>query len=300
MQRIEIDNIVNNLKNDIETPTSNSSKLNPMNLERFGLNINYLVYDKNNFLSLWNANNNEIREIIYHQYDATNNFITNLKKRFLEKLQKKWIFTCSYCGKTSNIHWEFYDKLVRLYDIEHFLPRSRYQLLAINLYNWLPVCKACNQTLKSDVNTLWSTDKNNKIFHPYFWWIYRDWNEIRVDNSTFDEKVTFVWNPQPEIDWKEQVYKTHHWKFFRLWEIYLKDQETFNIFDFIYDKIPKILDEYQRFKESSKTIEEFIDYFFNEYYPKEEQDILKYSNWKLKKDLIQYLTKILEEETLTY
>ena len=39
-----------------------------------------------------------------------------------------------------------------------------------------------------------------------------------------------------------------------------------------------------------------IIYFFKNYYPKKEQDILKYNNWKLKKDLIEYMTKILKDK----
>ncbi len=44
-----------------------------------------------------------------------------------------------------------------------------------------------------------------------------------------------------------------------------------------------------RFKKSSKTPKQLKDYFFKNYYPTKEEDILKYSNWKLKKDLIESL-----------
>jgi hypothetical protein len=52
----------------------------------------------------------------------------------------------------------------RLYDIEHFLPRSKFPDLSVNLYNWLPVCMSCNQRLKRAENPL----KKDEIFHPYF------------------------------------------------------------------------------------------------------------------------------------
>jgi len=177
----------------------------------------------------------------------------------------------------------------------------------------------------NDINPLDWLDKYKEIFHPYFGWIYKQFkwtsyipytvnnilkklrkiesninietyifSKIKVESSTFDEKVTFVWEPKAKIDKRKQVYKTYHWKFFKLWEIYLNDQETYNIFNFIYDKYTKIKDEYEKFKTTSKSIEEFVDYFFKNYYPEDEQDILKYSNWKLKKDLIEYMKRILE------
>ena len=37
------------------------------------------------------------------------------------------------------------------------------------------------------------------------------------------------------------------------------------------------------------NLEERKDLFFKNYYPTQEQDILKFSNWKLKKDLIENL-----------
>jgi len=38
---------------------------------------------------------------------------------------------------------------------------------------------------------------------------------------------------------------------------------------------------------SKFNLEELKNYFFKNFYPKQEQDILKFSNWKLKKDLIK-------------
>ena len=246
----------------------------------------------------------------------------NQKYKFFNwYINQKQVKVCSYCWKNYITYFcnDFYKKkyksykiwdckpsaIVSWFDIEHFFPKNfknefwkkPYVQLAKNLYNWHLSCTICNQRLKWSDDPLKNATQNDPIFNPYFGWIYKEWDEIKVDNSEFDDKVTFVWNPNSKIDWRKQVYKTHHWDFFRLWEIYLSDQETYNIFNFIYDKYTKIKDEYQRFKKTSKSIEEFVDYFFKNYYPEKEQDILKYSNWKLKKDLIQYLDKILNKKT---
>jgi len=56
-----------------------------------------------------------------------------------------------------------------------------------------------------------------------------------------------------------------------------------------------IKDEFQRFKQSNKSIDDFISYFFKNYYPEKEQDILKYSNGKFKKDMVNYVKVILKK-----
>jgi len=288
MQRIRnIDYIIKKVKKNIEI-----KHINPIIKD----NSDKLFFWKSYFINLWGSIEGLESDKIKNFFESKSQVILNLKKYFLLYLQKNWILTCVYCWKVSNIHWELSEKLVKLYDIEHFLPRSRYPYLAVNLYNWLPVCKACNETLKKNIDPLEWTNKNKRVFHPYFWWIYKDWDKIKVDDSIFDEKVTFVWTPNLDYDSRTQIFSTYHWKFFKLWEIYLYDEETYNIFNFIYDKYTKIKDEYCRFKKTSKSIKEFVDYFFKNYYPEKEEEILKYSNWKLKKDLIEYMEKILEDE----
>jgi len=358
MQRIDVDKYIESL----------SKKIDIKNINRqIKENIDNLIYWKRYFLNLWYPLSNLLSSTVDKFYNSKSKLLKQVKRNFLFNLQQKWILVCSYCWKTSNIHWELNDKLVRLYDIEHFLPRSKYPYLSVNLYNWLPVCKACNEILKGAIDTLQGTNRVKKLFHPYFWWIYRDWkyihkfvirlitannrlikriiyfstnykllklssiykfilkklwisqsslidikciyynyysfyknrNFIKVEDKTFDEDVTFYWNEENDVKNRKQVFTTYHWKVFRLGEIYLNDQETFNIFQFIYDKYTQIKDEYNRFKKNSKSVEDFVDYFLKNYYPEDEQEILKFANWKLKKDLIENMKKILEEELET-
>ena len=235
----------------------------------------------------------EKREPEYSRYDWW--LLDTRKKNYLEKLQLEWgIYFCPYCGKNTIIHfWIEGEEFKRLYDIEHFLPRSKYSSLSINLYNRLPACMSCNQRLKWTKDPLESDDK---IFHPYFWWICKsDIDHRLIDQDIdFDSKVSFIKKTNNHIEKREFIFDCWHWNFFELDKIYFSSEDTFQIFHFIYDKYTKIKDEYQRFKKNSKSIEAFIEYFFASYYPKEEQDILKYSNGKYKKDLIQYMRQLLE------
>lgn len=226
--------------------------------------------------------------------------IDGIKKLYLQKLYTEWwIHCCPYCGKNTIIHfWIEDEKFERLYDIEHFLSRGKYPSLSINLYNRLPACMSCNQRLKKTIDPLEKTKQDNKIYHPYFWWIYKAETKnlekvIEIGDKDFDSKMTFIKSEQKNEE-GGFILTSHHGKTFQLANIYLNSEDTFQIFRFIYDKYTKIKDEYLKFKKRSKSIEAFMDYFFASYYPKDEQDILKYSNGKYKKDLIQYMRKLLE------
>lgn len=250
-------------------------------------------------LQFWCVYNSKKKKVDYKysRYDSW--LLDTRKKNYLEKLQLEWgIYFCPYCGKNTIIHfWIEAKKFKRLYDIEHFLPRSKYSSLSINLYNRLPACMSCNQRLKWTKDPLESDDK---IFHPYFWWIGGRKNQerrselkIRVCDISLDKIITFV-KKQKSRSYQLFALTSKHWKFFQLDNIYLNSEDTFQIFHFIYDKYTKIKDEYQRFKKNTKSIEAFIEHFFASYYPKCEQDILKYSNGKYKKDLIQYMRQLLK------
>jgi len=316
MQRIKIDLVRNELKNIYNTVNNGEVGNNEKNsrIGKFWRIKNGRITELNGILN--NRNDNENWENTFENREPN----SKLKYEFIKRyINEKWVKFCPYCWKNyltyfcnevykrNNENYKKWDckpnKIISWFDIEHFFPKGYvnrnwnrpYVHLAKNLYNWHLSCLICNQRLKKDRDVLEGASKEEPIFNPYFWWIYKDWDEIKVDDSTFDDKVTFVWEPDPRFDNRRQVFKTYHWKFFRLWEIYLNDEETYNIFNFIYDKYTKIKDEYHRFKKTSKTIEEFVEYFFKNYYPKKEEDILKYSNWKFKKDLIEYMKKILEK-----
>jgi hypothetical protein len=202
------------------------------------------------------------------------NKFNNLKKEFLEIFFKE-INYCPNCWKTPYLStWKLN---LKSFDLDHFFPKSKYFYLMFNFYNLIPICPFCNQKLKKNKNP---SDYNN-IFHPYFWFISAGQQRVSTLWNSFDEEYSFTKNNE------NLIYNSDHSKFFKLSEIYLNSQDTFNIFNFIQDKRTKIKDERLRFKETSKSDEELKNYFFKNYYSKDEKDILKFSNWKLKKDLIE-------------
>lgn len=233
------------------------------------------------------VNDSKTRDFLYKEYD---NISDKIKKEFFEKIYNDGNYYCPYCWKTLIIHWkDDDDKLIRSYDIEHFLPRSLFPDLSINLYNWLPACMSCNQRLKKSINPLNRIDWDKWIFHPYFWFIRKDGkNKYYFDNNEdIFNNYSFIWNNG------ENILNSVHWKTFQLDNLYLYWEDTYKIFDFIYSKQSLIIDEYRKFN-NTKTIDEYIEYFFNEYYPKDEFDVLKYDNWKFKSDLINDLRGILK------
>lgn len=231
----------------------------------------------------------------YKEYDKNNNTIKKRKKDFFEKIYSDWNYYCPYCWKSLIIHWKKDNDewIKRLYDIEHFLPRSKYPDLSINLYNWLPSCMACNQRLKWDTNPIENITETEWIFHPYFWFIRNDsyWVPF-IDNGINKENIfnnySFIWSSS------NNILTSTHWKTFQLDKIYLESEDTFKIFNFIYSKQWLIIDEFSRFKKNNKSVDDYIDYFFNEYYPKNENEVLMFDNWKFKHDLINNLKDILD------
>ncbi|NRT72415.1 HNH endonuclease domain-containing protein [Clostridium beijerinckii] len=54
---------------------------------------------------------------------------------------------CPYCNR-QYITPVFSDSGKMRADLDHFLPKSRYPYFSMSLYNLIPVCKSCNQSLK--------------------------------------------------------------------------------------------------------------------------------------------------------
>lgn len=286
MIKIKIDEIINSLENTLLIWKEKWNKFDSIELKKEFLEI----------ASKWKVSfskesvkNREIKERSkYKKYDSIK--LKELKELFFSKLYNSWICFCVYCWKDRLTHykentWVF----KRLYDIEHFLPRSLYPDLSVNLYNWLPVCISCNQRLKKSNDPL-DLKSWEKIFHPYFWFLAKsnDGKIIPVD-ETFDDEYSFSGNHEKNWKTKEIIYNSKHSKFFGLWYIYFNSEDTKESFAFIQEKRTKILEEKQRFKNNSKSNQELKNYFFKNYAPQSENEILKFSNGKFKKDLIDNL-----------
>lgn len=304
MIRIDIEKIVIDLKNELKIWdkkwyfSSWKNKILFKDLEKLIFWMIIIWWNEIRFLRenkkifLWDYN---------WIYKSESSLIKDIKDKFMNKILEKISF-CPFCWKTSLIKFEKW----RIFDLDHIFPKSVkvdkkwnfkikvYHHLVINLYNLIPCCKWCN-FIKSNKNYL---QEWKNIFHPYFWFI----NPINQQNAlafceeeTLDSKYSFTLNDNNK---RNLIFNKPHSDFFQLGKIYLKSQDTFNIFNFIQDKRTKIKDELNNFKvnldnltddEKKDKLSKYKNYFFKNYYPKNEQDILKFSNWKLKKDLIDNL-----------
>lgn len=285
MKRIkEIDNIIDSLS--IENPKTwkiYSSKEQLKEFKKY-LNLEPVINRE--------RDTSEQKEFLrYEKVDS------KLKEEFFKKIFDNWNYYCPYCWKSLIIHWNNWDnnKFRRLYDIEHFLPRSKYPHLSVNLYNWLPSCMACNQRVKRDKNPLDNITYKEWIFHPYLGFI------IQNSNTNKKYKIISGWNIFNNLKYSfilnknnNNILNSIHWKTFQLDKLYLESEDTYKIFNFIYKKQWLIIDEYFRFN-NYKTVDEYIDYFFKEYFPEKEKELLKYDNWKFKYDLINDLKIELKE-----
>lgn len=83
---------------------------------------------------------------------------------------------CPYCNKDEvqiikKINLVTGDELTaRLYQLDHFYPRSRYPYLSLSFFNLIPGCATCNATLKGEKNFNITTHFNpfHKSFDEHF------------------------------------------------------------------------------------------------------------------------------------
>ena len=252
--------------------------------------FNKLIFKEDNIIEIENRMSDEIS--YWWIYESKSNLIENIKNKFIAKVLKQVSF-CPFCGKTSLTKFEKW----RIFDLDHFFPKSKkvnhnvkvYPHLAINLYNLIPACKWCN-FLKSNKNFIEQLENWEKIFHPYFGFLIKnDEGKIIPVDESLDEKYSFSGNHKKEWKKKEIIYNSKHSNFFELGNIYFNSQDTAESFAFIQEQRTKLLEEKQRFKKTSKTNEELKKYFFKNYAPQSKNEILKFSNGKFKKDLIDNL-----------
>ena len=283
----ELEDFIDSLKNDFEKLRSKE------NLTLWFNKFKEYFCDDN--LNLDNKlKNKEVKllKIIYSKISSDNSkFYRQIREFIIKKITEKIKF-CPYCWKVPLIYFEKWkdkkNSYQRLFQLDHFFPKNYYHKWIINFYNLIPSCNACNH-LKLDDNPINVINSWWVVFHPYFWNLYlEDWKIKKDYEENYEFKNYDIW----------LCYKSQNLNFFKFWQKYLNSQDTFNIFNFIQDKRTKIKNELNNFKvdikdlteeEKKYKIEKYKDYFFKNYYPKKEQDILKFSNWKLKKDLIENL-----------
>ena len=243
-------------------------------------------------------------ETLKEIYGSEKTFTTTLKRVFLKHFLYKIKF-CPYCWKVPLIYfWDPTDEFdvkkldTRTFHIDHFFPESKYPDLALNLYNWVPSCPSCNTNKSShcprEKLTLNHYPEWQKIFHPYFGFIYKDWENIKVAWECFNEKLSFDENSESFPTSESSSYLAHL-DFFNLNKIYPRSWDTRSEIFFIRQKTEKIHSwiithkswKNSLIKDTESYVNEMVDKYFTNYIPKNESDILKYSNWKLKRDLLK-------------
>jgi len=202
----------------------------------------------------------------------------NLMKEFLNLIFDE-INYCPNCWKSPFLStWKLN---LKSFDLDHFFPKSRYFHLMFNFHNLIPICPFCNQKIKRNRDPF---DYEWNIFHPYFGvleienWVINFTNQFNLSNCIYFSNTRW-----------DLIYNFNNWysNFLNLKDIYLSWKDTYNAFDFIRDKRSKILVEKKNW--IKRTNDEFKEYFFKNYVPETDAEILKYLNGKLKKDLIDNL-----------
>lgn len=96
---------------------------------------------------------------------------------FLEKELSNWLYDQKLVGGNGKQR-AVYDRIKSVaiddlcpfcnhrdvYDLDHFLPKEEFHLLAVNPLNLVPLCKECNVNKKA----YWSSNQAQTFFHPYF------------------------------------------------------------------------------------------------------------------------------------
>lgn len=100
-------------------------------------------------------------KIIKYLFDYTS-FSSVSKKYDAYQLTKNLdAESCLYCNRNYTLTVEHKTKIIRP-ELDHFLPKAIFPLLAVSFYNLVPSCHICNSNLKG--STLFNI---NDYFHPY-------------------------------------------------------------------------------------------------------------------------------------
>ncbi|WXR60507.1 hypothetical protein WG909_09280 [Peptostreptococcaceae bacterium AGR-M142] len=100
-----------------------------------------------------------------------NNFIKNKNKIKYKDKEISWnrhklisllgIRTCPYCNRQYITNYFDHNQNKTSADLDHFISKSEYPILALSLYNFIPSCLFCNQRLKGNKESM------DKIIYPY-------------------------------------------------------------------------------------------------------------------------------------
>lgn len=114
-------------------------------------------------------------------------------------IMESGVRVCPYCNRQYIIPIYSDNGKMRA-DIDHFLPKSRYPYFSMSLYNLVPVCKSCNQSLKRDKEFEFnSINPYNENLSDYF--------KFKVDIIKNEISIEKLGNKLKEITYHIDTFK---------------------------------------------------------------------------------------------
>lgn len=155
--------------------------------------------------------NHETINYLFDYSNFMNRQIQNIKYSYL-LAQDLDIRVCPYCNRnyTLTVITEDNENVIRP-QFDHYLPQSKYPILALSFFNLIPSCSSCNQlkrdhdTLKNPIINPYEAPGENQLTFTYFPEIINGRIENRVQVLTVGQQAA-----QSKIVFKlEEVYNGH-------------------------------------------------------------------------------------------
>ncbi|PFL95352.1 hypothetical protein COJ37_23650 [Bacillus cereus] len=120
------------------------------------------------------------------------------------------IEVCPYCNRNYISKYKKDGKLRTTADLDHFYPKSKFQLFSLSLYNFVPSCQICNSRFK--------LAKGVEILNPYTQKI--DYNKFKFEYSLKPESTLGVFfNEENSFDIKINCTDTNYIQHINLFEL---------------------------------------------------------------------------------
>lgn len=124
---------------------------------------------------------------------------------------------CPYCNRQYITSYIFEEEKKQTADADHYICKSEYPILAIALYNLIPSCKICNQTLKGNSNSEhlypYNRDIDKKLKFEIVFDNELDYYKINQDIEDFNIIINDFGNSSSkaskEVFKLEEIYKFH-------------------------------------------------------------------------------------------
>lgn len=177
---------------------------------------------KNNVLiDIVNEFNNIFSKMIDYKY------LNAIRGELVNKMSIK---VCPYCNGQYVNSYKYIDKHGKfkyLGDLDHLMPKKLYQLFSMSIYNLVPSCKHCNQSLKNQklINLL-NPYENGFFKAKYMKIIFKDSQSINGFSDNFDIRwQDYKDNDALSVSNLQKINMNNNIEIFRLNEIYTAEKE---------------------------------------------------------------------------